>query len=629
MWPYRLIGSLFIVALSLSFLTRPGWCDQPSASSLFKSPEWLRLGHYRKKLFGGYQSTIDDPGFFLSPDGKTNPQKELEATLQELQNPSGIQIGHLKQQIHCAFPARVAWLKTKLPISVSNEPCQDRDDWIRGISAKSVTLVFSSSYPNNPASMFGHTLLRLNRGSANSILDYGANFEARVPASDPTLIYAIKGLLGFYTGEFSFSPYYMKVNEYSYSESRDLWEYDLNLTPEQVTRLVDHLWELYASAGFNYYFLDENCSYQLLALLEVANPNWDLLSPRWLVVIPIDTLKQIQKQPQAILQERLRPSLFHRMKSRLSLLDSEQEKEWQGVISLQKDLKQVGTPKVLNAVISYLDYQRQKKKGDLSPSQDQLFRASLVRRAQLGQAKEANEEPQPQSPTNSPLSTHDSSVVALGSRIRNQQFALGLEGRLAFHDFLDPSPGYPPGLQVEAGSLRMDYYVESKTLRLEELKLLNVLSLHPANSIDLQYSWTFRSGVSTLLDFGCFNCLGGRIEAGGGLSVSFLDRKFWIYGMALATVDYIPDLTKAGRYGPTGEVGVVLHPLASVALQSSFRLQSELNHPLSRGVFSEWKTGASLSFSRNSQVRVSYTTYGTWLEGVSPSDLSTDLRFYF
>src|SRR5881296_1644428 len=38
---------------------------------------WHLLLHYRTTLFGGYDSEQDDPGFFLSPDGKTDPQAEL------------------------------------------------------------------------------------------------------------------------------------------------------------------------------------------------------------------------------------------------------------------------------------------------------------------------------------------------------------------------------------------------------------------------------------------------------------------------------------------------------------------------------------------------------------------------
>ena len=42
---------------------------------------WLALGHYRPKMFGGYESTIDTDNFFLSKQGKTAPDDELQATI--------------------------------------------------------------------------------------------------------------------------------------------------------------------------------------------------------------------------------------------------------------------------------------------------------------------------------------------------------------------------------------------------------------------------------------------------------------------------------------------------------------------------------------------------------------------
>ena len=67
-------------------------------------------------------------------------------------------------------------------------------------------------------------------------------------------------------------PYFYKVREYNDYESRDLWEYDLNLSPRAVAMLVAHLWEL-GSTYFDYFYLSENCSYHSLAVLGVAEPS--------------------------------------------------------------------------------------------------------------------------------------------------------------------------------------------------------------------------------------------------------------------------------------------------------------------------------------------------------------------
>ena len=69
----------------------------------------------------------------------------------------------------------------------------------------------------------------------------------------------------------------MKVREYNDTEARDLWEYELNLSPDQVDWMVRHAWETGAT-WFDYFFFRENCSYHLLSLLELAEPSLHLRS---------------------------------------------------------------------------------------------------------------------------------------------------------------------------------------------------------------------------------------------------------------------------------------------------------------------------------------------------------------
>ena len=65
-------------------------------------------------------------------------------------------------------------------------------------------------------------------------------------------------------------------------ENRDVWEYELNLEPHEIERLLAHTWEL-GFTRFDYYFFDENCSYHLLSLLDVARPGVELTDPSHLV----------------------------------------------------------------------------------------------------------------------------------------------------------------------------------------------------------------------------------------------------------------------------------------------------------------------------------------------------------
>src|SRR5919198_2199854 len=55
--------------------------ERADQARLSQQRQWHLLLHYRKAFWGGFVSEADDPGFFLSPVGKTDPRAELDATL--------------------------------------------------------------------------------------------------------------------------------------------------------------------------------------------------------------------------------------------------------------------------------------------------------------------------------------------------------------------------------------------------------------------------------------------------------------------------------------------------------------------------------------------------------------------
>jgi len=174
--------------------------------------------------------------------------------------------------------------------------CAELKTWQQVINPKGVTLVFPTAFMNSPSSMFGHTLLRIDakdQTRSKELIAFAVNFAAEPDDSDNAAMYALKGLVGSYPGKFSLMPYYKKVREYNDLESRDIWEYKLNLTEQQVERVLLHLWEL-QRATFDYFFIDENCSYQLLGLLQLAKDDLNLTSQFNMQAIPSDTVAALR-----------------------------------------------------------------------------------------------------------------------------------------------------------------------------------------------------------------------------------------------------------------------------------------------------------------------------------------------
>ena len=216
---------------------------------------WLDLGHYRPDLLGpGYTSLIDSPGFFNAERGKTDPEAELEATLAAFFAPPARQqdaeaVQEQPQHPQCAFVARYHWLKAALdfdPARLPEQPCPQLAAWMAEIAPERVTLVFPAAYLNNQSSMFGHTLLRLDRAGQDErtrLLAYTVNYGA-VTGEDVGIMFAVHGLTGGYRGTYSILPYHTIVRQYTDYENRDIWEYQLGLSRAETLRLAEHLWEL-------------------------------------------------------------------------------------------------------------------------------------------------------------------------------------------------------------------------------------------------------------------------------------------------------------------------------------------------------------------------------------------------
>src|SRR5512147_168299 len=100
------------------------------AGRLGEDRHWLRLGHWRRGLLGGWESEVDGPGFFLSPRGKVDPQAELEATVLGFfaPPPADPALQHPQWQ----FPARLACAVERLGLDPARLPpreCPRLAEW--------------------------------------------------------------------------------------------------------------------------------------------------------------------------------------------------------------------------------------------------------------------------------------------------------------------------------------------------------------------------------------------------------------------------------------------------------------------------------------------------------------------
>ncbi len=538
--------------------------DKGLQAKLASEREWHLLLHYKENLFGGHTSEQDDPGFFVSHDGKTNPQAELDATLQQFF--SDELVGRSKQPAQCAFIARYHWLRERLQFDDSRLPkmaCERFDRWFNDFEAQSITLIFPSAYLNNPASMFGHTFLRVDQKGQTEqtrILAYTINYAAYVPP-DSGIAYPILGIFGGYSGYFSTYPYYLKVQEYRDFENRDIWEYRLNFTEQQVRRLLMHSWE-FGNAAFDYFFFKENCSYHLLALLDYADPTLQLTDEFLLWTVPADTVRLIASKPGLVSDIAYRPSRSNVLRrKRESLPLGERELAHR----ITQDLGELTTPAfvqlglskqafLLDLASDYLRY-RIETTDSPPPEWKERNRAVLTARSQL---RIPSEEFKVVPFAQQPELGHKTSRAAVGAGWRNNDTFEEVTVRAGYHDLLDREVGYTPDAQIELASLTLRHYNRADQTRIERATLANVLSLSPIDSVFRSPSWKFNIGMNTIKHNSCQLCSNGVINGGIGVAAEshWLKREVFFAFME-GEANYSKAYEERHRVGGGGTAGLL------------------------------------------------------------------------
>lgn len=605
--------------------------SEEAVTAVASDPEWHRLLHYRRGWFG-LRSEVDGKDFFLASDSGWTPETELRATIKALG--SDEPRGRFKRHARCAFPGRVEFLRRKLGIQVPDRDCPEFKLFMDGFgAASSATLVFSTAYPNNPGSMFGHTFLRISAGASGlseekkrDLMDLGISYAAAVADDENGLAFAVLGLGGGYLGRFSVLPYYAKVNEYNHSESRDVWEYALDLNAEQTKRLLLHAWELETNSNFRYFFLDENCAYQILALLEVARPDWDLTHFP-VFVIPAETVKRLTHLPGAVRDVKFRPSLRRVLVAQDGALPPSERKDAQDVAEGRLDAAKVVSAPVLETAVTRLYYAKSKNQGQ-SDEEKQRLVTILRARSHLNAPKF-----DPSIPADDGLRPdygHDPTRLTLyGGSVFGSPY-VGTEIRSAFHDLLDSDVGYTRFSHINFPGAEFRYFTREKRFHLERIQAVAVTSLFPLTNLDRQFSWRFAIDYHTPRDYGCDNCHLFRFETGGGAAVAAFQERALAYALLLIHAEGGDSLREGYRVGPKGLFGVNAQLASPWKLGVQFAAPTDLFQSGRRWVVGDLEVESSLRLARNWSARVLATrSYWTTARAAESSALKVSLQYYF
>ena len=595
--------------------TRAAAPSSPTSAlaTLAASAYWRRLLRDATPQSPRYSSPVTLDGFFLSPTGAQDALAELNASIAAFAQPlskeplSKTSISATPAAA-CRYPGRHAWLSRLRPDLAAQWPkaaCLELDTWLKGLDADQVTLVFASDYVNNPSSMFGHTLMRIDAASQRDdtrLLSYAINYSAQTNTSN-SLEFAVKGLTGGYPGAYSLLPYYEKVKEYNDWESRDLWEYELALTPAEVRQMLLAFWD-WRGITSPYYFLSRNCSYELLGLIEMAREGLDLQSQFPLAAIPTDTVRAVLATDGLLKRVTWRAASGTQLRASLARNDSATNAaaaRWSQATSSEAfsnspELSPVQRARALE--VAYDDLYARHVGHKATADAPQQLRRLLTERAAIDVPPQRVD---PQRPAHDPSQGHGTARISIGAGYDHQGFT-SVAIRPAYHDWLDNSAGYRAGARIDflTGELRVD----RDGLRIEQLTVVGVDSLAPINALSTPLSWSVRVGLDRRLSDETHSRTrhsAGTLEGGGGISWAVGDNTL-CYGQSHSHV-------QAGAAFSDGwEVASGLRTGCTGALHERLRWLVDVRNlyalPAAR-IDHEFRGGVQWSYARDNAVELS------------------------
>lgn len=155
-----------------------------------------------------------------------------------------------------------------------------------------VWLVFAAESNAGPASAMGHLFLKLQGKNVQGIKEHAFSYFAAIDSANSWQFYTNVFTTGI-EGAYVLSPYREKLNEYVSEELRSVWEFELDMTLQDMASLKQHLWML-KNKNTQYSLISHNCATAMEEILSSVNPNFrhDLFKP---FETPVDYVRFLHK----------------------------------------------------------------------------------------------------------------------------------------------------------------------------------------------------------------------------------------------------------------------------------------------------------------------------------------------
>ena len=432
--------------------------NNPDLSSAKVDNAWMKLMH---------NYDIQDDRFYETANFKTSVEDEYKANFSSFLSDT---------QYSCRFPARAKYFAIKNDRKYSECPLVEK--WKESIRGQTLSLVFVSQYVSNPASAFGHTFLLFRRSEVPLNFNSIVSNAAHIPDETGDFEYIWKGLVGGFASEFSHDYLYLKFQEYSNMENRDMWIYDLDFSDEQKDQVLNHIWEISHRTSPSYKFLNKNCAVNTYDILAAIHPSLNFMPPSF-YVLPVETVIQVNP---IIKSYEYIPSLREKMHLRTQKLSEKQIDEFKKIITHSTVSVKTSDVDVAELVLENFELQRVKHSGKLSAQQEINLKESLINRATLDDKPKTIEISSAKSPHLALMPMQ----IALSAFNENDKMNYSLSFSPLHHSLLSRSNGYLPFSEFILFKLDALKNSDNESI---DLTLFQVANFPSTTVFDNQFSW--------------------------------------------------------------------------------------------------------------------------------------------
>jgi len=484
--------------------------------------EWRALLHAH-----GNTSYINDRSFLLSwPHFST--ANELKSNIDAL-------VKHTNNNPYlCRFPARAMWLQQHLQLpELSFNHCRDFVDYLQHVPADSLKLNFISENITHPSSMMGHVLLQLSGVNAQGrAVDHAVSFYTDISGINaPKILF--EAMVTGKKGYFALTPLNEKLERYLHREQRNIWTYDLSLTPEQRQRIQYHVWEL-KTTPIKYYFSHYNCgTLTHFVLATTGNPSIyasfsATVTPQDIVkslsaahmianttLLPSDqfAIRMLSEQYGSAWQRQLESAITtHQIKDLLANTPSPQERFVIGQIAAHEQ--------------GFLIDQGKLPAGDTSIDRQLEDSASLLGDFQIDLTHYKN-----------PLLVPNDSQISVGAGYADGQHDLSFDYLPAAQKLEDDNSQFISERELLLGNIGLKYLTDSHRLKLDYLKLYSMSSYIPVDTLTGGVSGQFSMVYAPRIDPRLQEQHAITIEGGAGYTYQLMPNLLFS-ALATAGVDY-------------------------------------------------------------------------------------------